>query len=924
MQLTKTKEKEILMVYDTWMTAYLNADADTYDRYFDEDYHFIGSTDNEEFLNRKDTTEFFKASGNQFAGLMDLRNESKILEQFGDHIFLTHNCDTWFKNGEDWSYYGRFRLSSVLHLTKEGWKFIYQHFSMPDSKSDEGQTIGFDKVNTENQELREAIKRRTIELEAKNRELEIEGALDRIRAQAVAMQQSTDLLDIVVTMRHEFTKLGHQANYFWHMMWLPEIYEKAMTSGDGNKIGFVMKLPRYMHGEIPLLAKWEKSKKPTVVYAMNTEEAIDYVDKMIKLGDFQNIDPQAPTHKDIRHIGGLTFIMARTTHGEIGYSLPGIIKNPPVEDLDILVQFAGAFDLAHRRFLDLEKAEKQTREIQIELSLERIRSRVTTMKESSDLFNIVVAMRKEFISLGHEADYFWHMQWLPDNYEMSMTSEDGSRVGMVITIPKFVHDNIATLAAWEKGNDPICVLALNAKEAWDYIDQMNTHGQYKQADPNAPTEEDIHHIGGITFIIARTTHGEIGYSLPGVVDNPPKAALNILLRFAGAFDLAHKRFEDLKRSEQQARETQVELALEKVRSRTMAMEHSDELQETSFLLDEQVRGLGIETWGCAFHIYGEQDSTEWFGNKAGVLHTYTVPREGIFKYYYQKGQEGESILIKEFARNECVAHYNYMSTLPVIGDVLKTLKKTNDGFPTYQMDHVVYFKYGYLLFITRAPVPEAHDIFKRFAQVFEQTYTRFLDLKKAEAQTREAQIEAALEKVRSRSLAVHKSDEFNEVVSIVFEKLKELQIPATAVGIAINIEGSKDLNSFVCGENEDGLVITNYRLPYFNNKISKDLHNALKKRLGFYVGRYSNKVKNFFYKYVLEHTDEFSHLPEDILNMIFESPSYTISMVTAKHSMFNINDFEGKELSTNDIDILKIFNKVFYQEYISFIDNKKA
>ena len=72
---------------------------------------------------------------------------------------------------------------------------------------------------------------------------------------------------------------------------------------------------------------------------MTTEEAIDYVDKMVALGDFQNIDPQAPTHDDIRHIGGLTFIMARTTHGEIGYSLPGIVKNPPKEDIRYFSSF---------------------------------------------------------------------------------------------------------------------------------------------------------------------------------------------------------------------------------------------------------------------------------------------------------------------------------------------------------------------------------------------------------------------------------------------------------------------------------------------------------------------------------------------------------------------------------------------------------
>jgi len=73
------------------------------------------------------------------------------------------------------------------------------------------------------------------------------------------------------------------------------------------------------------------------------------------------------------------------------------------------------------------------------------------MQESSDLFDIVVSMRNEFLSLGNEADYFWHMRWLPESYEMSMTSDDGNRIGMVISIPTFVHDNIPGLAEWKKG-----------------------------------------------------------------------------------------------------------------------------------------------------------------------------------------------------------------------------------------------------------------------------------------------------------------------------------------------------------------------------------------------------------------------------------------------------------------------------------------
>ncbi|MEZ4691740.1 MAG: hypothetical protein R3A12_16915 [Ignavibacteria bacterium] len=67
----------------------------------------------------------------------------------------------------------KFRFTSVLIKRDSGWKFIYQHFSVPDSKAGEGETIGFEKVAIENIELREAIKRRTTELEQKNNELEV-------------------------------------------------------------------------------------------------------------------------------------------------------------------------------------------------------------------------------------------------------------------------------------------------------------------------------------------------------------------------------------------------------------------------------------------------------------------------------------------------------------------------------------------------------------------------------------------------------------------------------------------------------------------------------------------------------------------------------------------------------------------------------
>ena len=119
------------------------------------------------------------------------------------------------------------------------------------------------------------------------------------------------------------------------------------------------------------------------------------------------------------------------------------------------------------------------------------------------------------------------------------------------------------------------------------------------------------------------------YGCFGVMVKHPlqEAEKKILERFAIEFERAYTRFLDLQKAEAQAREAQIQLALERVRARTMAMQSSEELAEVSFLLNKQVVELGIPTRGCAFNIYGKHESTEWFSNLEGTLPTYKIPRE---------------------------------------------------------------------------------------------------------------------------------------------------------------------------------------------------------------------------------------------------------------------------------------------------------
>jgi hypothetical protein len=132
--------------------------------------------------------------------------------------------------------------------------------------------------------------------------------------------------------------------------------------------------------------------------------------------------------------------------------------------------------------------------------------------------------------------------------------------------------------------------------------------------------------------------------------------------------------------------------------------------------------------------------------------------------------------------DELRAHYNYLQSVPTLKPFFE--EGPDWSFPTWQKWHAAYFSHGYLFMITLEPYKE-EKILVRFARVFEQAYTRFLDLKRAEAQAREAQIETSLERVRSKTMAMHNSNDVGETVATMFAEFVHLGIHTNRCGIII-------------------------------------------------------------------------------------------------------------------------------------------
>jgi signal transduction histidine kinase len=99
---------------------------------------------------------------------------------------------------------------------------------------------------------------------------------------------------------------------------------------------------------------------------------------------------------------------------------------------------------------------------------------------------------------------------------------------------------------------------------------------------------------------------------------------------------------------------------------------------------------------------------------------------------------------------------------------------------------------------------EDKQVMKRFASVFSLTFRRYQDLKKAEAQAREATIEAAMEKVRGKAMAMHNSNDLSVTASLVFTELRKLGINPIRCGVGLLNKESRKGQLYSATSSADG------------------------------------------------------------------------------------------------------------------------
>ncbi|MEP2669195.1 MAG: ATP-binding protein [Cyclobacteriaceae bacterium] len=608
--------------------------------------------------------------------------------------------------------------------------------------------------------------------EAQAREAQIELALERVRARTMAMQKSEELKEVIQLVYDQFVQLDIHIEHTGFILDYKTRDNMHIWLADKNEVPAEITIPYFdsPHWNSFIQAR----RKGTDFFAnhLSFKEKNKFYRSLFKL--IPNVAKKTREY----YLGCPGLAISTVLLDNVGLCIENFSGIPYTsEENGTLMRFGKVFQQTYTRFLDLQKAEAQARDAQIEAALERVRSRSLAMHHSYEIKEVVLMVMEKMNELEIEMDGGVSLATFRDgsrdltHWYVNPEHVDGA---IEMHLPYFKNKLFTDFEKARKQGMELLPVVYSFEDKNEYFNYAFKHSEFKII-PKA-LKQWILEQPCFGYSVAIQKHSAIFFNdYSGKFFSEQEN--QVLIRFAKVFDQAYIRFLDLQKAEAQAREAEIQLALERVRARTMAMQNSSELAEVSYLLNKQVVELGIPTRGCAFNIYNEHDSTEWFSNLEGTLPTYKTPRENVFLKYYEAGQRGETLFIEEYSGRNIIEHYKYLFKAGIFGKDIKE-KAIKAITPEVQIDHVAYFKYGYLLFITLTPAPEAHDTFKRFAKEFQQTYTRFLDLQKSEAQAREAQIELALERVRARTMAMQQSAELRDAGNMVFQQMKELGIEA--------------------------------------------------------------------------------------------------------------------------------------------------
>jgi signal transduction histidine kinase len=636
----------------------------------------------------------------------------------------------------------------------------------------------------------------------------------------MAMQKSDELTDVAGLLFKQVTDIGIKTWTAGFNVWSEDnnSYVDYITSPNG---GFI---------------------EPYTVYT-DTAEALTDISNARKSGvefDVQYVEGEkikqlylALTRLDEKQYeimlqDGIRFPSHQYEHFVFGskVSLMFITYEPVPEAHDIFKRLGKVFEQTYTRFLDLQRAEAQAREAQIEAALERVRGKAMAMHSSEDLAATIQLFYHELVGLSSvpvircgvgllsKENYIGDISLVTKTSEGNLAEVKGKMDMAGHPMTKEIYEN------WLIQKESHFVLRGNEiKEYYQYM-----RGQV--AIPDYPDDA--------TQYLYFPMFNEGSFYV--VTENElSQEDIQTYRRFVSVLSLTYKRYNDLQRAEAQAREAQIEAALERVRSRSMGMQKSDELREVIQVIYEQLIQLNFNIDFAGFAM-DYRDSNDWNLWAADSTLSYPEkihipyldhPQFNCFIAAKEKGLDFQVNNLTFDEKNKMWDHF--LKYVPAPRQEIKDWLYNSAGLATSW----VLLKDVTLYVCNTAGIPfsdSENPILKRFGNVFEQTYTRFNDLKKAEAQALEAIKRASVDRVRAEIASMRTTKDLERITPLIWNELTTLGVPFIRCGVFIMDDEQQQVQSFL--STPDGKAIAAFRQPYSApGEISDIVHSWHKKEV---------------------------------------------------------------------------------------------
>ncbi len=608
------------------------------------------------------------------------------------------------------------------------------------------------------------------ELSQKKRELEIEAALEKVRAKVMAMTASKDLNDTSLVFGEQLRNLGinWQFSYFWlieeskdqNTFWItwPD-YKTSITTYT------LSEAEEYFND---CLISWragvaihenfvspEKTQDWLDTYQRITDDAGGEAKKVMKMETFPN---------------GVYYYDAMMKYGSFG-----ICINYPAseEEKNIQCRFAIEFERAYTRFLDLQHAEEQAREAQIVAALERVRAKAIGMHNSEDLTVTACAVFTELRHLGIH----------PIRCGVGLLTRTSRRAQLYAASSGDDGDGLA-LVGWInlEGHPVMCQIYDSWVEQKEFLPEMECEelrSYYKML------------LAGLSVPVPdfKTGEKQFGCFLPFTVGcfyawsdtKYEENQLGIMRRFAGIMDLTFRRYMELQQAEANAKDALKQATLDRIRADIASMRTVKDLDRIIPLIWTELCTLGIPFIRCGVFIMDDEQQ---------LIHTFLSAPDGraIAAFHLDYDLPGKfAIMLNHWRNKECYISLWTMEDFETVADILVeqgsigTREQYLGSIPKdgFQL-HFIPFLQGMLYVGNMEKLADEHiELIQRIADAFSTAYARYEDFSKLEIA--KEQVENTLTDLRQAQLQLIQSEKMASLGEMTAGIAHEIQNPLNFV-----------------------------------------------------------------------------------------------------------------------------------------------